>query len=79
MRCIRGSVYDVVLDMRENSPTYGQFFGVELSETKRAIDIRTGKFRARISVADRAAAVHYMVSAFYTPDHEGASIMLIPL
>src|SRR6187431_3555788 len=32
IRCIRGKVYDVMVDLRSNSSTYMQFFGVELSE-----------------------------------------------
>ncbi len=33
VRVARGAVYDVIVDIRKNSPTYGQHYGVELSET----------------------------------------------
>ena len=32
MRCVKGAIYDVVVDMREDSPTYLRWFGAELSE-----------------------------------------------
>ncbi|MFF2018102.1 dTDP-4-dehydrorhamnose 3,5-epimerase [Paenibacillus sp. NPDC058177] len=33
VRCTKGSIYDVIVDIRPNSPTYKQWFGIELSET----------------------------------------------
>src|SRR5688572_8808865 len=38
MRCIRGAIYDVIVDMRQESPTFLEWFGVELSaENRRAL------------------------------------------
>jgi dTDP-4-dehydrorhamnose 3,5-epimerase len=70
VRCIRGSVYDVVVDIRENSPTYGTHFGVELSETNGLSIYVPVSFAHGYQSLTNAAAVHYMVSEFYAPDHE---------
>ena len=35
VRCIRGSLYDLILDLREGSPTFGESFGAELSAENR--------------------------------------------
>src|SRR4051794_14370065 len=35
VRCIRGAVYDVIIDLRPDSPTYAQWFGTELSAENR--------------------------------------------
>ena len=32
VRCVKGAIYDVIVDMREDSPTYLRWFGAELSE-----------------------------------------------
>ena len=70
VRCIRGAVYDVVVDIRETSPTYGKYFGAELSDANGlAMYVPVGFAHGYQSLTD-AAAVHYMVSAFYAPDHE---------
>ena len=71
VRCIHGAVYDVVVDIRKNSPTYGKYFGAELTgENQLAMYVPTGFAHGYQSLTD-AAAVHYMVSEFYAPDHEG--------
>ena len=39
VRVVQGTVYDVAIDLRKNSPTFGQVFGIELSESnKKPID-----------------------------------------
>jgi dTDP-4-dehydrorhamnose 3,5-epimerase len=70
VRCIHGAVYDVVLDVRKNSPTYGRYFGAELSQANgAAIYVPIGFAHGYQSLTD-AATVHYMVSAYYSPHHE---------
>ena len=54
LRCLRGAVYDVIVDMRPGSPTRYQWFGVELNaETRKAIlaDYAAGKTRVVVNVA----------------------------
>ena len=45
IRCIRGSIYDVVIDLRKNSPTYCHSFGIELNDEN-----RTALFVPKISL-----------------------------
>jgi dTDP-4-dehydrorhamnose 3,5-epimerase len=71
VRCVRGSLYDVVVDVRPDSPTRHQWFGVELSaENGRALYIPEGIAHGFLTLTDDTAA-YYMVSAFYTPGVEG--------
>ena len=37
LRCIRGALWDVIVDIRPDSPTFGQHFGVEISASNRLI------------------------------------------
>ena len=70
VRCIFGAVYDVVLDVRETSPNYGKYFGAELSDANGwAMYVPIGYAHGYQSLTE-AAAVHYMVSAFYAPEYE---------
>jgi len=70
VRCIRGAIYDVIVDLRPDSETYLQHFGAELTA-----DNRTSLFVPRnfahgyISLTD-GAEVHYQVSTAYAPGAE---------
>jgi dTDP-4-dehydrorhamnose 3,5-epimerase len=69
-RCIRGSVFSVTVDVREGSPSYGRWAGVELSdENRRAFFIPEGCAAGYQALVD-GAEVLYLVSGFYTPDAE---------
>jgi dTDP-4-dehydrorhamnose 3,5-epimerase len=51
IRCTRGSVYDVVVDLRPNSPTYMQWLGVELSaDNYRMLYVPRGDILSRVGV-----------------------------
>jgi dTDP-4-dehydrorhamnose 3,5-epimerase len=70
VRCIRGSLYDVVLDLRPDSPTFGQSFGAELSaENRRMMYVPKGFAHGFITLQDDTEAF-YFVDAFYAPQHE---------
>ena len=70
VRCIRGAIYDVLVDLRDDLPTYGRSFGAELSETNGlSIYVPMGFAHGYQALTD-GAAVHYLVSALYSPDHE---------
>ena len=70
VRCIHGKLYDVVLDLREGSPTFGQHFGAELSgENRRMMYVPKGCAHGFITLTDDVEAF-YFVDAFYGPDLE---------
>jgi dTDP-4-dehydrorhamnose 3,5-epimerase len=70
VRCIRGSIYDVLVDLRDDSPTYGRSFGAELSEANGlSLYVPSGFAHGYQALTD-GATVHYLVSAFYAPDYE---------
>lgn len=70
IRCIRGSFWDVILDIREGSPTFGHHFGVILSaENRNMMVVPKGFAHGFITLEDDTEAF-YMVSQFYSPDYE---------
>lgn len=71
---IRGAVFDVVVDIRKDSPTWGQWFGVELSDQGlRQIYMPHG-FAHGFCVLSDYADLHYKVSHFYDASDEGGLI-----
>ncbi|MCS6815653.1 MAG: dTDP-4-dehydrorhamnose 3,5-epimerase family protein, partial [Cyanobacteria bacterium] len=70
IRCTRGAVYDVIIDLRPDSPTYLQHIGVELtSENGRALYVPEMFAHGYQTLTDDAE-VMYAVSEFYTPSCE---------
>ena len=65
VRCIRGSLFDVVLDLRTGSRTFGKSFGTELSaENRKMMYVPKGFAHGFLSLADDTEAL-YFVDAFY--------------
>ncbi len=74
VRVISGEVYDVAVDLREGSPTYGKYEGVILSaENKRQFFIPRGFAHGFVVLSDEAEFV-YKVDDFYHPNDEGGLI-----
>ena len=70
LRVVRGSVFDVVADIRRGSPTFGRWVGVELSaENKRQIFVPAGLAHGFCVTSDDAE-VEYKCSDFYVPDDQ---------
>lgn len=70
VRCIRGSLYDVILDLRPDSPTFGKSFGAELSaENRKMMYVPQGFAHGFVTLEDDTEAL-YLVSAFYAPSLE---------
>lgn len=68
---MRGRVFDVAVDLRPASPTFGQWFGVELSDTgPRQLYMAPG-FAHGFCVLSDWADLHYKVSRIYNPHDEG--------
>lgn len=71
VRCTRGAVYDVIVDIRPESETYLQHFGVELSQDNhRSLYVPQNFAHGYLTLTDDAE-VTYQVSEFYTPGFEG--------
>ena len=74
VRAVRGTVFDVAVDLREGSKTYGKWFGVELSEDNfRQFYIPEG-FAHGFLVLSEKAEFCYKVTDFYHPGDEGGLI-----
>lgn len=70
VRCVRGAVFDVAVDVRAGSPTFGRWFGVELSgENRRMLYVPEGCAHGYLTLAD-ACEVIYPVTATYHPECE---------
>lgn len=70
VRCIRGSLYDMIIDLRPDSKTFGRWFGLELNEENRLmLFVPQGFAHGFMTLADNTEAF-YLVSAFYEPTRE---------
>lgn len=71
IRCLRGAIYDAIVDLRPDSPTYLRSFGVELTADNRlGLYVPTMFGHGFITLTDDTE-VSYLVSEFYTPGVEG--------
>jgi dTDP-4-dehydrorhamnose 3,5-epimerase len=70
IRCIAGAIWDVVVDLRADSETYGKWFGATLSsENRTMMYVPEGFAHGFISLAPNSEIL-YLVSEFYTPSAE---------
>lgn len=70
VRCISGSLYDVILDLRPDSPTYGKWFGETLSAENRLMMYAPKGFAHGFITLEENAEAIYLVSDPYAPDLE---------
>jgi dTDP-4-dehydrorhamnose 3,5-epimerase len=71
VRATRGAIYDAIIDLREGSPTFKRWLGVELTEDNgRALYVPEG-FAHGYQTLVPDTEVHYLVTEFYTPSAEG--------
>jgi len=68
---IRGVVFDVVVDIRKNSPTFGEWFGIELSDEGINQIYMPNGFAHGFCVLSDWADLHYKVSQRFDPNNEG--------
>lgn len=74
VRCGRGRLFDVAVDIRKGSPTYGQWFGIELTfENGRQLLVPAG-FAHGFVTRESGTEIIYKCSDFYAPETEGAVI-----
>lgn len=70
IRCIRGSIFDVVVDIRPDSRTFGQWVGMDLSaDNRRELYIPTG-FAHGFMVLSESTEIVYKCTCEYSPLHE---------
>jgi dTDP-4-dehydrorhamnose 3,5-epimerase len=70
VRCVAGSIFDVIIDLRKNSSTFLKWFGVELSaENKKMIYIPEGFAHGFQSLADNTELIYHH-SDFHEPNFE---------
>ena len=68
VRCTAGSLWDVIVDIRPDSPTHLQHFGVELSASNRLAFYIPEMFAHGFQTLEDGTEVLYQMSAFYTPE-----------
>jgi dTDP-4-dehydrorhamnose 3,5-epimerase len=70
VRCIRGALLDVIIDLRPGSPTFKQHFKVELTaENRSMLYVPKGFAHGFMTLVEDTEAL-YLVTEFYSPEHE---------
>lgn len=72
VRVVRGIVYDVAVDLRKSSPTFGKYVGVELSEENHRQFFIPRGFAHGFPVMSEIAVFQYKCDNLYAPESEGA-------
>ena len=76
VRCVRGAVLDVAVDIRKGSPTYGKHVAVELSEENHLQFFIPHGFAHGFSVLSETAVFQYKCDNFYAPQADGGISIL---
>ena len=71
VRCVKGKVLDVAVDIRKGSPTYGQHVAVELSEDNHRQFFVPRGFAHGFAVLSETAIFQYKCDNFYAPEADG--------
>ncbi len=71
VRCLRGAICDVIVDLRSGSPTYGQHEMVELNNDNRSMLYIPQGFAHGFQTLAPDTELLYLHSEFYSPEHEG--------
>jgi len=70
VQCIKGSILDVILDIREGSTTFGKYMSVELSEVNNRMLLVPKGFAHGFLTLEDNCYVQYQVSNYYNPESE---------
>ncbi len=71
VRCVRGAVLDIAVDIRKGSPTYGQHVAVELTEENHRQFFISKGFAHGFAVLSDEAVFQYKCDEFYHPEADG--------
>lgn len=75
VRCVSGKIFDVAVDLRINSETYGKWVGFELSdENKYMLFIPKGLGHGFLTLSDEAEIFYKVANSEYTPSHDSGVI-----
>ena len=70
VRVVYGTIYDVCVDLRQSSPTFGKWFGIELSaENKKQLWIPEGFAHGFLTLSEESEVL-YKVATSFAPDHQ---------
>lgn len=69
VRCVKGAIYDVIVDLRPDSPTYKKWLGFELSAENMLMYYIPQGFAHGYQTLTDDAEVHYMLGQVYSPQH----------
>ncbi|HEV8430615.1 MAG TPA: dTDP-4-dehydrorhamnose 3,5-epimerase [Pyrinomonadaceae bacterium] len=69
VRCTRGSIYDVIIDLRPASATFKQWFPIELSAENHRMLYVPGEFAHGYQTLEDSTEVCYQTAAYYAPEH----------
>lgn len=70
LQCIRGSIYDVVIDLRKSSATYGQWISLILNAEKKNMVLCPKGCANGIQTLEDDCELQYFVTEYYSPGHE---------
>ena len=75
VRCVRGKIFDVAVDIRKGSPTFGKWVGYELSEENRYILwIPEGFAHGFLTLSEEAEVIYKVSGGEYSPQHDAGII-----
>lgn len=70
IQCIKGKIYDVAIDLRQDSPTYGEWVAEELSEENKKMFLIPKGFAHGFQTLADSCEILYFMSEFYSPQYE---------
>ncbi len=70
VHCLSGSIYDVAIDLRKDSKTYGRWFGVKLTSKNNKMILVPKGFAHGFQALENDTTVEYFVSQYYSPEYE---------
>ncbi|MCH9029543.1 MAG: dTDP-4-dehydrorhamnose 3,5-epimerase [Bacteroidetes bacterium] len=70
LRCTKGSIFDVIIDIRPNSETYKQWISIELTENNYKMLYAPEGFAAGFQTLEDNTSLFYQVSQMYMPEYE---------
>ncbi len=74
IRCIHGSIFDVIVDLREGSPTFGKWQGFELTESNFRMLLVPAGFAHGFCTLEENTEVQYKVDRFYAPQADSGIV-----